>query len=275
MFINLLVCLFFRYSFSCTPTYHRSELNKSSFSEIFTVFLCFSPNNTEQSSAWKFKLQGGRLFSDYYPALTSLETGGWPQRECSFQDRNRTKGRKGTEGFKIRIKNRRKKKKELGARVAFLNRLKLTNDAQLSVVYPHMFPHSHWDLTFAGAIYHSGQWCAHLPTSLSSPRCYFYNYWESFSCCTLPELRLTTHLLYSEHMERWGWVCSGGIGGGDRLPARYEKRSQEERRGLTVSHYVDALRPHSVPLYLLTNALCVHWRICLLEQMMYYFFYKY
>ena len=36
---------------------------------------------------------------------------------------------------------------------------------------------------------------------LSSPRCYFYNYWESFSCCTPPESQLTTHLLYSEHME--------------------------------------------------------------------------
>lgn len=75
-------------------------------------------------------------------------------------------------------------------------------------------------------------------------------------------------------MERWGWVCSGGIGGaggggrGDSLPARYEKRSREEGSGLAVGHSVDALRPRSVPLYQLTNTLYVHWRICLLEQMM-------
>lgn len=47
MFINWLVCLFFRYSLSCTPTCHRAELNKSSFPETFTVFVCISPNNTE------------------------------------------------------------------------------------------------------------------------------------------------------------------------------------------------------------------------------------
>lgn len=117
MFIHSLRRLFFGDSFPRTLTSHKSELNKWAFPKIVPVFLGVSPANGEQRSVWKFT--DSRVAVGF--RITTQTSLPWRlvaglEDECSSQDQNRTKGQKGTEGLKIRMK-----REKPGTTVAFLN----------------------------------------------------------------------------------------------------------------------------------------------------------
>lgn len=82
MLINLSDWLVLRYSFFCTPTYNRSELNKSAFHKVSTVLVCISPKNTEYSSVWKFT--DSRVAVCFRITTLPQRLPGWPQRGMLF-----------------------------------------------------------------------------------------------------------------------------------------------------------------------------------------------